>query len=213
MAVRCTLRSCFYPGTVLGAGPERNLHDHRPWHARRDEQRGLRSQQSRRSGRLLSIVTGQTHAFRWSDGEMTDLGTLPGFPFSEGRDINKHGQVVGRAYFPNRAFFWENGTITDLGTLGGPFAFAVAINQGGQVVGGARTASFQLHAFVWENGGMNDLGALPGESASVARAINKRGQVAAIQHQRSTPDHSSATARQCPCQSSHSTLLSGRMAQ
>ncbi len=144
---------------------------------------------------------------------MTDLGTLPGFPFSEGRDINKHGQVVGRAYFPNRAFFWENGTITDLGTLGGPFAFAVAINQGGQVVGGARTASFQLHAFVWENGGMNDLGALPGESASVARAINKRGQVAAIQHQRSTPDHSSATARQCPCQSSHSTLLSGRMAQ
>jgi probable HAF family extracellular repeat protein len=64
-----------------------------------------------------------------------------------------------------------------LGTLGGPFAFAVAINQGGQVVGGARTASFQLHAFVWENGGMNDLGALPGESASVARAINKRSQV------------------------------------
>src|SRR6266851_1960683 len=146
---------------------------------------------------------------------ITDLGTLGGTS-SVGCGLNSRGEVVGFSSIvtgQTHAFRWSDGEMTDLGTLGGPFAFAVAINQGGQVVGGARTASFQLHAFVWENGGMNDLGALPGESASVARAINKRGQVAAMQHQRSTPDHSSATARQCPCQSSHSTLLSGRMAQ
>jgi probable HAF family extracellular repeat protein len=108
---------------------------------------------------------------------MADLGTLPGIPFSEGRDINKHGQVPGRAYYPNRPFLWENGVMRDLGTLGGPLGFAVAINDRAQVVGASRTASFQLHAFVWENGVMKDLGALPAQTFSVARGISKLGQV------------------------------------
>ncbi len=129
-----------------------------------------------------SIVTGQSHAFQWSNGEMTDLGTLPGDFFSEGRDINKHGQVVGDStvkFFtpPFHAVLFENGEVKPLGTLGGPGSFAVAINQRGQVVGASRTVSGQLHAFLWEDGVMTDLGALPGETASVARAINKRGQV------------------------------------
>jgi probable HAF family extracellular repeat protein len=129
-----------------------------------------------------SIPTGQSHAFRWSNGEMTDLGTLPTDFFSEGRDINSRGQVVGDStvkFFtpPFHAVLFEKGHAIPLGTLGGPASFAVAINQRGQVVGASRTASFQLHAFLWEDDVMTDLGALPGDTASVARAINKRGQV------------------------------------
>ncbi len=128
-----------------------------------------------------SIATGQSHAFRWRDGEMTDLGTLPGLFFSVAFDINKHGQVVGDSTAdgvrPHHAVLWENSEIIPLPTLGGPFGFAEAIKQHGQVVGASRTASLQLHAFLWEDGVMTDLGALPGETFSVARAINKRRQV------------------------------------
>lgn len=71
------------------------------------------------------------------------------------------------------------GTLTDLGTLGGPFSWAVAINDSGQVVGGSSTTSslFPGRAFSWtEEGGMIDVGTLGGEW-SVAVAVNSVGQV------------------------------------
>ena len=68
-------------------------------------------------------------------------------------------------------------SVTDLGTLGGGGSQAGAINNRGQVVGSAYTASGDYHAFLWEDGEMTDLGTLPGGSFSFAQAINNRGQV------------------------------------
>ena len=69
-------------------------------------------------------------------------------------------------------------SITGLGTLGGSQSFATAINDSGQVVGEADTASGDSHAFITgPNGaGMTDLGTLGGKD-SQAFAINDSGQV------------------------------------
>lgn len=72
-------------------------------------------------------------------------------------------------------------TVTDLGTLGGVSSNANAINNWGQVVGGAKTESDETHAFVWNaDSGMEDLGTLPtyGKPYSEAFDINDSGQVA-----------------------------------
>ena len=77
----------------------------------------------------------------------------------------------------------------DLGTLGGTYSGASAINEWGQVAGGADTAGGTVlinHAFRWTaSGGMQDLGTLGGDYGSSASAINARGQVAGYS---STPD-------------------------
>ena len=67
-------------------------------------------------------------------------------------------------------------TLTDLGTLGGNYSIAIAINEAGQVIGRAKTASGQQHAFVWEGGVMTDLGTLGGSYSNPA-AINEAGQI------------------------------------
>ena len=69
------------------------------------------------------------------------------------------------------------GGMTDLGTLGGPTSRAAALNDRGQIVGDAATASGETHAFLWQHGVMRDRGTLGG-TFSTATAINERGQVA-----------------------------------
>jgi probable HAF family extracellular repeat protein len=76
------------------------------------------------------------------------------------------------------AFLWRDGEMTDLGTLGGSFSRAESINDRGQVVGLAETATGESHAFVWQDGRMVDLGALTdGPGSSVATKITDRGHV------------------------------------
>ena len=58
-------------------------------------------------------ATGARHAFRWEQGKMADLGTLPGAANSAGAAINVAGDVVGAP----RAFVMNNGVMTDLNSL------------------------------------------------------------------------------------------------
>jgi probable HAF family extracellular repeat protein len=65
----------------------------------------------------------------------------------------------------------------DLGTLGGSISTATAINDSGQVIGYAQTATASHHAFIWDSSnGMRDIGTLGG--SSYAYFINSSGQVA-----------------------------------
>ncbi len=86
------------------------------------------------------------HAFLYSNGKMTDLGTLGGQNVSVGTGINDSGQVVGYAYASNglTAFVDSNGTMTDLNSLISPscgmtLLEATGINDAGQIIGWGTT--------------------------------------------------------------------------
>jgi probable HAF family extracellular repeat protein len=119
------------------------------------------------------------HAFLWSDGETTDLGTLGGLT-SAAWGINRAGEVVGFAQtadnLDHHAFLYSNGRLQDLGTLGGRDSTAYGINDYGAVVGEATTALEEWHAFFLGSGRMKDLGTLGGP-ASTAYGINNAGRV------------------------------------
>jgi probable HAF family extracellular repeat protein len=144
--------------------------------------------------------TPETHAVLWSNGQITDLGTLGGTQ-SLGVGINDAGQVTGFAQnaisdqfsiaglgTQTRAFLWQNGVMQDLSTLGGPDAFAQYVNNHGQVAGVSYTTYTPdpdtglppLHPFLWQNGKMKDLGSFGGTNDSLGPFIyglNDRGEV------------------------------------
>jgi probable HAF family extracellular repeat protein len=89
------------------------------------------------------------HAFRWSDGEFTDLGALPDFISSGANDINDSSQIVGMSIkgdkdepgLPTvRAVMWRDDKIVDLNTLlpndsGWVLTDALRVNNKGQILG------------------------------------------------------------------------------
>lgn len=130
------------------------------------------------SGQVVgyAYTSSGTRAALWSDGEITDLGTLGG-SYSWAQAISSNGLIAGQsatASGETHAFLWDSGVMTDLGTLGGTFSRAFGVNIFGQVVGDSTTESGERHAFVWENGVMTDLGTLGG-TYSIATSINDRG--------------------------------------
>ena len=147
------------------------------------------------SGQIVGLALGGLPnntfgAFLYSGGTMTSLGTLPGDVSSAAYSINASGQVVGissnggSGYFPAnvppalyQAFLYSGGTMTGLGTLGGASSEAYGINNAGQVVGVADTASGHQLAFLYSGGTMTNLGSIAPNSFSVALAINNAGQI------------------------------------
>jgi probable HAF family extracellular repeat protein len=148
-----------------------------------------------------------SHAFKWQNGLLTDLGALPGVNSSFGSWITANGLIAGASGNGEidpltggpeiRAVFWSNGSIIDLGTFGGNESLANAANNRGQVVGLATNAisdpfnfygyGTQMHAFLWQNGVMRDLGTLGGPD-SIAYWVNEAGQIAGISYTNSIPN-------------------------
>jgi probable HAF family extracellular repeat protein len=136
-------------------------------------------------------------------GTSIDIGSLKhgysGIPLA----VNDFGIAVGFSQngeidpltgsYELKAALWYGGSVIDLGTLGGNGASANAINDRGQIFGGALNTipdaypSFpffvpgatQVHAVLWEHGAIKDLGTLGGTDSVVYQA-NDSGQAMGI---------------------------------
>ncbi|MDM5178997.1 PEP-CTERM sorting domain-containing protein [Massilia sp. DJPM01] len=120
------------------------------------------------------------HAYAYSNGAMSDLGTLGG-THSSAAAINAGATIVGNADDKNgrkRAFIYENGRMADLGAFEGGISRAQDINDAGLIIGQSTHTRDQglLSAFLYSNGVMNDLGWSPRYTSS-AVDINNLGQV------------------------------------
>jgi probable HAF family extracellular repeat protein len=153
---------------------------------------------------LIFLLMGTKNlAALWKDDKIVNLGTFGG-NHSAAFGINNHGQVVGFALnairdsfslfdlqilgssngTQARAFLWQNGEMQDLGTLGGPDAWAVYVNDRGEVAGFSYTNSspnpitkFPTEdPFLWRNGRMIDIGTLGG-TFGLPTGLNNLGQV------------------------------------
>lgn len=110
---------------------------------------------------------GPTHAFRWEDGIVLDLGSLDGDGGSStAAALDEQGRVVGTSETSSgafHAFLFDGDGMHDLGTLPGcPRSEATAINDAGTIVGQGRfcdTSPAGL-VFVYSKGQMLDLNAV-----------------------------------------------------
>jgi probable HAF family extracellular repeat protein len=129
-----------------------------------------------------SFVTGIVwlHAFLYTGGKMSDLGTLGG-PNSTGAAINAVDQIAGNSFIAvnsaQHGFLYSSGKMSDLGTLGGTNSMGIGVNALGETVGSSfLSGDNAFHAFVVSSDKMIDVGALGGSNSS-ANSINASGQV------------------------------------
>jgi probable HAF family extracellular repeat protein len=136
-------------------------------------------------GQLVGVIAsaGNYHATLWNpSGGSQDLS--PNDVYATANAINASGQIAGSLATakngPDYAAFWPNpNSVKTLPTLGGPYGWALGINNAGQVVGQSQVPAtkYAFHAFLWsEAAGIRDLGTLGGTESS-AWAINSAGQV------------------------------------
>ena len=137
------------------------------------------------------------HAFLYSNGQMSDLGTLGGH-ISVGSAINRSGWVVGASTTSSGgsdAFLWNGGKkMIDLGGLaplaGSAGSWATGINDSGQVVGRYGTGDVE-HAFSYSNGTMTGLPepSFTNGTGCEAMSINNTGQIGGVCDDTSSNTH------------------------
>jgi probable HAF family extracellular repeat protein len=120
------------------------------------------------------------HACLYSDGTLTDLGTLQGGNISFALGINNLGQVVGMSINSSNgdytAFLYSDGAMTAIERM----YCATGINDLGQIVGydgGGWHRGGEAFLYDSVTGGYTDLGVLQGYASSYAMDINNLGQV------------------------------------
>jgi probable HAF family extracellular repeat protein len=130
------------------------------------------------AGSIATDIPNMSHAALYSNGVITDLGTLGG-DNSVARAINNLGQIVGFSTLTadgiQHGFLYNDGIMSDLGTFGGSLSDARDINDSGAIVGSTRIAGY-VRAYLYEGGAMTDLGTLGGQTAA-ANAITKNGDI------------------------------------
>lgn len=118
------------------------------------------------------------HAFSYSDGVMTDLGTLGGAN-SAAASINNAGIIAGTSDSGSgywHGFSYGGGRMTDLGVFTSYYSYANGINDSGTIAGSVWTSGNKDHAAFYSGGQWTDLGTLGG-NYSAAAAINSRGAI------------------------------------
>lgn len=120
------------------------------------------------------------HAFLYTDGRMTDLGTLSGGE-SYAHALNQSGQVTGQS--DQQAFIYRQGRMTGLGMLAGDtFSVGYGINDQGHVVGQSGMQNGEASAFLFSDGQMRALDELlapesAGWALTSAKDINDLGVI------------------------------------
>ncbi|MET8525748.1 hypothetical protein [Micromonospora sp. NPDC005172] len=131
------------------------------------------------------------HGFAWTNGTMSDLGTLyvDTYSASSAAGINERGVVVGATHVnatdPPHAVRYDGGVMTDLGTGYGAGSGSAAndVNSDGVVVGSRfEKQGAPTRAVVWRDGRVVDLGTLGGQAGpwgtdGIAYGVNSSGQV------------------------------------
>ncbi|MDY7086906.1 MAG: hypothetical protein SYR96_17535 [Actinomycetota bacterium] len=121
---------------------------------------------------------GGTGATMWFGGRTYDLGAPAGYDDWSPVAINNRGWIVGNASFiTSRAYLLKSGAFLDLGTFGGEAAYAIDVNDRGQVVGFAETASGGMHPFLWQDGVLRDLTTAGIPDYVAVNALGDRGQI------------------------------------
>jgi probable HAF family extracellular repeat protein len=126
------------------------------------------------------------HAFSYTNGQLTDLTTLPGVLAGYSTDtsnavgVSDAGLIAGN-YFDNsdneRAFVSSGTDTQDIGTLGGASTIVTAVSPNGLVIGESDNSEKSLNAFLYSGATLTNLGTLGG-ATSRAVAVNAAGQVA-----------------------------------
>ncbi len=128
------------------------------------------------------------HGCLYSGGVVTDVGSIIGDPRTdtEALALDASGDVVGystAADGSHHAFLYRSGTIQDLGTLPGDYASAIAINDGGLILGTlSNPYNVPLGSFLYSGGTMYDFGSLvtsggTGWTQLIATGLNNAGVV------------------------------------